>query len=108
MTQSQAQARRPGGAANFKTHLSEAQSTGPAPCRKYLNLAGPEWPLHDFLNRPDNGPTQPTSHSSLQRQHSDSESRINQVAGHIQPLKAGKHQNPVHGLSKQKLFFGIL
>ena len=30
------------------------------------------------------------------------------LAGHIQPLKTDKHQNPVHGLSKQNLFFGIL
>jgi hypothetical protein len=30
------------------------------------------------------------------------------LAGHIQPLKADKHQNPVHDLLKLRSFFGIL
>jgi hypothetical protein len=64
------------------------QSTGPAPRRKYPNLNGPERPHHDFHIRPDNGPTQPTSHSSLQRQHSDSESRLTQV-GRTYPTAQG-------------------
>ncbi len=51
MTQSQAQARQPGGAAN----QDPPQSTGPAPRRQDANLNGPARPLYKLYNRPNIG-----------------------------------------------------
>ncbi len=97
VTQSQAQARQPGGAA-IKTHLTQR-------ARRHAGKMPPRTGRHAHstnytIGRASAQARRPGKPPSFQRRHSDSEPRYTQVsAGHIQPLKADKHQNPVHGLS---------
>jgi hypothetical protein len=104
VTQSQAQAPSQ---AEPKSRPTSVNGPGATPAISRLKWTGTA--TLQVYNRPDIGPTQPCPDepSSLQCQHSDPESRFAQISPDIsKPLKAVKHQNPVHVLSKLKLFLG--
>ena len=77
------------------------QSTGPAPRQQDANSNGPARPL--FKLRKISQP-RPKLAGPVDLLHAALSLRLgtkihSSFAGHIQPLKADKHQNPVHGLS---------
>ena len=74
MTQSQAQARQPGGAAN----QDPPQSTGPALRLQDVNLNGPARPLFKLYNRPNTGLISAVPEIPLQSNHDVSTQTQNQ------------------------------